>query len=112
MNVVVSSLTLMSGYLRVTASARPCQIFCSSGVSDHIDQRRDTGPLLPPPLLSPPQPGSPTRPTPARPAPAALRNVLRSRRSSRTSCSRLTASVLSLAVGRGPHEATFGTGRG
>src|SRR3954470_639631 len=88
-NVVVSSLTLMFGYLRVTASARPCQILRSSGVSDHIDQRRLTGPLPPPPPpppppSPPPQPGSPSRPAPARPAPAALRKPLRSRRSSLT----------------------------
>src|SRR3954468_24387256 len=83
MNVVVSSLTLMSGDLRVTASARPCQIFRSSGVSDHIDQRSVTGPPpLPPPESPPPQPGRVSRPVPARPAPAALRNALRSRRPS------------------------------
>src|SRR3954454_3580640 len=89
LNVVVSSLTLMFGYLRVTASARPCQILRSSGVSDHIDQRRLTGllppPPPPPPPSPPPQPGSPSSPAPASPAPAAaLRNPLRSRRSALT----------------------------
>ena len=40
--MVVSSLTVMFGYSCLTASARPCQTFVSSGDPDHIDQRRVT----------------------------------------------------------------------